>query len=68
MPQTSPGALPAEVALYDGPAFEATITPVGEQMEYEEKRITVHPGQTVRLTLQSAATNAALSHNVVAAA
>lgn len=67
--QTSTDAPPAEVAAevapYDGPAFEATITPVGELMEYEQKEITVHPGQTVRLTFQNTATNPAMSHNIV---
>ena len=38
---------PAPVPAYDGPAFELTMTPVGEQMEYEQKEFTVHPGQTV---------------------
>jgi azurin len=60
-----PAEVAAEVAPYDGPAFEATITPVGETMEYEQTEITVHPGQTVRLTFQNTATNPAMSHNVV---
>lgn len=61
----APAEVAAEVAPYDGPAFEATITPVGEQMEYATKEITVHPGQTVRLTFTNTATNPAMSHNVV---
>ena len=55
----------AEVPPYEGPAFEATITPVGNLMEYEQKEITVHPGQTVRLTFQNTADNPAMSHNIV---
>ncbi len=55
----------AEIAPYDGPAFEATITPVGETMAYEQTEITVHPGQTVRLTFHNTATNAAMNHNIV---
>ena len=56
---------PAPVPTYDGPAFELTMTPVGEQMEYEQKEFTVHPGQTVRITFNNTATNPAMHHNVV---
>ena len=61
----SPAQAAAEVAPYDGPAFETTITPVGETMEYAEKEFTVHPGQTVRITFTNTATNEAMHHNVV---
>jgi azurin len=67
-PQTAepaPAPEPEPVPPYDGPAFELTMTPVGEQMEYEQKEFTVHPGQTVHLTFQNTATNPAMSHNVV---
>ncbi|HLT46219.1 MAG TPA: plastocyanin/azurin family copper-binding protein [Rubricoccaceae bacterium] len=68
-PQTAeptPAAPTAEpVPAYDGPAFEITMNPVGEQMEYEQKEFTVHPGQTVRITFQNTATNPAMHHNVV---
>jgi azurin len=63
--EASPAAVAAAVAPYDGPAFEATITPVGETMEFEQKEITVHPGQTVRITFTNTATNEAMHHNVV---
>jgi azurin len=66
-PQATPAPAPAPepVPAYDGPAFELTMTPVGELMEYEQKEFTVRPGQTVRLTFQNTATNPAMSHNVV---
>ncbi len=64
-PTEAPAQAAAEVAPYDGPAFEATITPVGNTMEYEQKEITVRPGQTVRLTLHNTATSTAMSHNIV---
>jgi azurin len=62
-PATPPSA--EAVAPYDGPAIDVAITPVGELMEYATKEFTVHPGQTVRLSFQNTATNAAMSHNVV---
>ncbi|MDT0631788.1 plastocyanin/azurin family copper-binding protein [Rubrivirga sp. S365] len=62
---TAPAQAAAEIAPYDGPAADVTITPVGELMEYAEKEITVHPGQTVRLTFENTATSEAMSHNVV---
>ncbi len=64
-PAEAPAQAAAEIAPYDGPAFEATITPVGNTMEYEQKEITVHPGQTVRLTFHNTATSTAMSHNIV---
>lgn len=62
--QTSAQAA-APVPIYDGPPAEITMTPVGEQMEYEQKEFTVKPGQTVRLTFQNTATMEAMQHNVV---
>jgi len=56
---------PAPVPTYDGPAFELTMTPVGDQMEYEQTEFTVHPGLTVRITFNNTATNPAMHHNVV---
>jgi azurin len=62
---TPPAPADEPVPAYDGPAFELTMTPVGEQMVYEQTEFTVHPGQTVHLTFQNTATNPAMSHNVV---
>jgi len=55
----------APAATYDGPPAEITITPVGNEMRYEQTEFTVAPGQTVHLTLNNTATNPAMSHNVV---
>jgi azurin len=51
-------AAPGEVA-------QITLTPLGEQMRYEQTEFTVQPGQTVELTFNNTATNAAMRHNVV---
>ena len=63
-PAPAPAPAPEAVPAYDGPPAEITLTPVGEQMEYEQKEFTVHPGQTVHLTFNNTATNPAMHHNV----
>ena len=42
-----------------------TITPVGNQMEYEQTEFTVAPGEEVRLVFENTATSPAMRHNVV---
>ncbi len=60
---TTPADEPA--VAFDGPAFEMTMTPVGNQMLYEQTEFTVQPGQTVRITFENTATTPAMTHNVV---
>lgn len=55
----------ATAPVYDGPPFEITLTPVDNEMRYEQTEFTVHPGQTVRITFENTATNPAMHHNVV---
>lgn len=67
-PAAPPAPAPSEpesAAPFEGPAYEATLTPVGDEMLYEQTEFTVAPGQTVRLVFNNTATNPALSHNVV---
>lgn len=58
-------AAPEAVVTYDGPAFEMALSPVGNEMKFEQVEFTVKPGQTVRLAFQNTATNPAMQHNVV---
>jgi azurin len=44
---------------------EVTITPVGNQMKYEQTELTVPAGEEVSLTFENTATSAAMKHNVV---
>jgi len=60
---TAPADEPA--VDFDGPAFEMTMTPVGNQMLFEQTEFTVQPGQTVRITFENTATTPAMTHNVV---
>lgn len=60
---TAPADEPA--VNFDGPAFEMTMTPVGNQMLFEQTEFTVQPGQTVRITFENTATTPAMTHNVV---
>jgi azurin len=46
-------------------ATDVTITPVGNQMTYEQTEITVPAGEEVTLTFENTATSAAMKHNVV---
>lgn len=48
-----------------GGSSEITITPVGDEMRYEQTSFTVQPGQTVKLTFRNTATSQAMNHNVV---
>lgn len=48
----------------DGTA-QITMTPVGNQMQFEQTEITVQPGETVELTFENTATSPAMAHNVV---
>lgn len=54
-----------EVVVFDGPAYEMTMTPAGNQMLFEQTEFAVKPGQTVRITFQNSATMPGMSHNVV---
>jgi azurin len=56
---------PEATVVFDGPAFEMTMTPDGNQMLFEQTEFTVAPGQTVRITFQNTATMPGMSHNVV---
>ncbi len=57
-------AASATPPAYEGEAAEITISPVGEEMKYAETEFTVHPGQTVKLTMNNTATSPAMHHNV----
>ena len=61
----APAATDDAVPAFDGPAFEITMTPVGNEMRYEQTEFTVQPGQTVRITFENTATSPAMHHNVV---
>ena len=60
-----PAPEPEPVPAFDGPALDLTITPVGNEMKYEQTEFTAQPGQTVRLTFNNTADNPAMHHNVV---
>lgn len=47
------------------PEKTITITPVGNQMEFEQTEITANPGQTVTIIFENTATSTAMQHNVV---
>lgn len=69
-PAAPADALPAAtrgepVEPYDGPAMELVMTPVGDEMRFEQTAFTVKPGQVVRLVFQNTATMEAMQHNVV---
>lgn len=63
--ETAEDPEPEATVVYDGPAFEMAMTPVGDQMLFEQTEFTVAPGQTVRITFQNTATMPGMSHNVV---
>lgn len=44
---------------------EVTITPVGNQMKYEQTEFTVPAGKEVTLTFKNTATSGSMKHNVV---
>jgi len=44
---------------------DVRITPVGNQMTYEQTEITVPAGEEITLTFENTATSAAMKHNVV---
>ncbi len=44
---------------------EVTITPVGNQMQFEQTEFTVPAGEEITLTFENTATSAAMKHNVV---
>ncbi len=48
-----------------GSGANVTLTPVGNEMRYEQTSFTVQPGETVTLTFRNTATTEAMSHNVV---
>lgn len=60
-----PAPTPEPEVTFDGPAFEITMTPVGNEMQYEQTEFTVAPGQTVHIMFRNTADNPAMSHNVV---
>ena len=57
-------AASATPPAYEGDAAEITLTPVGNEMKYAETEFTVHPGQTVKLTMNNTATSPAMHHNI----
>lgn len=63
----APAPAPAEEpnVSFAGPAFELTMTPVGNEMQFEQTEFTVAPGQEVVITFNNTADNPAMSHNVV---
>lgn len=44
---------------------QITLTPVGNQMEFEQTEFTVEPGQEVEVTFENTATSPAMEHNVL---
>ena len=46
-------------------AKKITITPVGNEMKFEETEFTVQPGQKVTLVFKNTATSPSMQHNVV---
>lgn len=48
-----------------GGGGDVTITPVGNEMRYEQTSFTVQPGEQVTITFRNTATTQAMSHNVV---
>jgi azurin len=44
---------------------DVTITPVGNQLEFEQTEFTVPAGEEITLTFNNTATSAAMKHNVV---
>ncbi|PQJ36464.1 hypothetical protein BSZ35_12495 [Salinibacter sp. 10B] len=44
---------------------EVTITPVGNQMQFEQTEFTVPAGEEISLTFKNTATSSAMKHNVV---
>ena len=47
------------------PSSAVTLTPVGNQMKFEQTSFTVEAGQTITLTFENTATSPAMEHNVV---
>jgi len=45
--------------------IEVRLTPVGNEMRYEQTEFTVSPGQTVTIIFENTATSEAMQHNVV---
>lgn len=64
-PTPEPTPEPEATVTFDGPAFEITMTPVGNEMRFEQTEFTVQPGQTVHITFNNTADNPAMSHSVV---
>lgn len=65
--EVTPAPLPPLEAppAFDGPALEITMTPVDNQMEFEQTEIRARPGQTIRLTFDNTDTEPTMYHNVV---
>lgn len=56
----------AEAESADDPTVTSlTITPVGNQMKFEQTEFTVAAGTEITLTFENTATSAAMEHNVV---
>ncbi len=48
-----------------GSSGNISMTPVGDEMRFEQTNFTVKPGQTVNIKFRNTATSQAMSHNVV---
>lgn len=55
----------AEAETERAPESAITLTPVGNQMKFEQTEFTVKPGTEVTLTFENTATSPAMEHNVV---
>jgi len=55
----------AEAESESGPTSSITLTPVGNQMKFEQTEFTVEAGTEVTLTFDNTATSPAMEHNVV---
>ena len=64
-PTPEPVPEPEAVVTFDGPILEITMTPVGNEMRFEQTEFTVQPGQIVHITFNNTADNPAMSHSVV---
>ncbi len=61
----TPEPAPEPDVQFAGPTFEFAMTPIGNEMQFEQKEFTVTAGQTVHITFNNTADNPAMSHNVV---
>lgn len=60
-----PTATSAIATPADPPVKTITITPVGNQLSFQETNVTALPGQKVKLTFKNTASSPAMQHNVV---